>query len=153
VHAEPPAIAVPMGCKSAGPSGATIADNLVRELDGRKPRPFDFAAPFYCVSLGRKDGLIQRPLRDGSLGGAILRGRLAAWVKELICKATVLAFTLERYGLSSYGAFRRGNLPALPSTSNSEGIAQQSINSGNSGNSEEIAIDIRPPMRAESSMK
>ena len=114
-HAVPPPIPVPMGCKSAGPAGAHVADNLVRELLGRPLVPFDFVAPAYCVSLGRRDGIVQRTRADGSLTGPILRGRLGAWVKELICKGTLTAFTLERLGLSSYEMFRSGNLPALPS--------------------------------------
>jgi NADH dehydrogenase FAD-containing subunit len=114
-HAAPPPIPVPMGCKSAGPAGAHVADNLVRELFDRPLVPFDFVAPLYCVSLGRRDGVVQRTRPDGSLDGPVLRGRLGAWVKELICKSTLTAFTLERFGLSRYEMFRGGNLPALPS--------------------------------------
>lgn len=114
-HAAPRAIPIPMGCKSAGPTGAHVADNLHAELFSRPLAPLDFAAPLYCVSLGRRDGVVQRTRADGSLTGPILRGRLAAWVKEIICKSTITAFALERYGLSSYAVFRTGNVPSLPS--------------------------------------
>lgn len=115
-HAVEPPIPVPMGCKSAGPAGAHVADNLAGELSNRSLAPFDYAAPLYCVSLGRKDGIVQRTKADGSLAGPILRGRLAAWVKELICKSTLTAFTLERFGLSRYEMFHAGNVPALPAS-------------------------------------
>lgn len=114
VHARPPAIAVPMGCKSAGPSGAHVADNLLREIASRPRVAFDYAAPGYCVSLGRSDGVIQLTRADGALEGAVVRGRVAAWIKEMICKSTIAMLRLERYGLSSYAAFRAGNVaPAL----------------------------------------
>jgi hypothetical protein len=68
------------------------------------------------VSLGRRDGIVQRTRDDESLTGPILRGRLAAWVKEMICKSTLTAFALERFGLSSYALFRTGNVPSLPAS-------------------------------------
>ncbi len=113
LHVAPP-IPVPMGCKTAGPAGAHVADNLVREGLGRPLDPFDFVAPLYCVSLGRRDGVIQRTRPDGCATGPVLRGRLGAWVKELVCRGTVTAFTLERLGLSRYEMFRGGNVAALP---------------------------------------
>ena len=96
------AAATPMGCKRAIPSGAHVADTIVAMHAGRAPRPFDFEAPIYCVSLGRKDGVIQR-----NATGGILRGRLAAWVKERICRSTLFGLRLERLGLMSYSAFER----------------------------------------------
>ena len=112
-HAVERAIPIPTGCKSAGPAGAQVADNLIGELFRRPLVPLDFAAPVYCVSLGRRDGVVQRTRADGSLTGPILHGRLAAWVKEIICRSTITAFALERYGLSSYAPFRTGNVPSL----------------------------------------
>ncbi len=124
--AAPPAIPVPMGCKSAGPSGAHVADNLLRELASRSLREFDFAAPLYCASLGRRDGVVQCTRADGALQGPVISGRPAAWIKELICKMTMFAFTLEQYGLASYGVFRAGNLPVLAAKDASLGSALRS---------------------------
>jgi NADH:ubiquinone reductase (H+-translocating) len=121
-HAQAPAVPVPMGCKSAGPGGAHVADNVMAELRGRPLAIFDFAAPIYCVSLGRHDGIVQRTTADGSLSGPILRGRLGAWVKEAICKSTITAFTLERFGLSSYAVFRAGNVPVLPAATTESAV-------------------------------
>ncbi len=112
-----------MGCKSAGPSGAHVAENLARALRGEPEEPFDFATPFYCVSLGRRDGVIQYTLRDGSLEGGVLTGRRAAWLKELICRVTVFWFPLERLGLASYRMMRSGNVPALPARTAQDDLA------------------------------
>lgn len=108
-QASPAAIPIPMGCKSAGPGGALVADNIFAELRGRAPTPFDFVAPLYCVSLGRRDGFIERT------SGGVLTGRPAAFVKELVCRFSVIGFALERWGLASYGIFQRGNVPSLTS--------------------------------------
>lgn len=100
----------PMGCKSAQPSGAHVADNLINRLRGRALQPFDYRAPAYCVSIGRRDGLLQWTLADGTPHGSINTGRFIARVKELICRFTVWSFTLERRGLSNYGAFKANRL-------------------------------------------
>ena len=94
------AAASPMGCKRAIPSGAHVADTILAMSAGHAPKAFDFNAPIYCVSLGRHDGVIQRT----STGG-IVRGRFAAWIKERICRFTLLGLRLERLGLMSYSAF------------------------------------------------
>jgi NADH dehydrogenase len=86
----------PMGCKSAGPTGAHAATNLARELAGKSTRPLHFSVPIYCLSLGRRDGLIQFRSRDGSLTGPVWTGVPAAWIKELICRATVWVLAFER---------------------------------------------------------
>lgn len=74
----------PMGCKRALPSGARVAENLVREREGRPLRRFTEVGPTRCVSLGRRDGMVM-------LGGGqvMVRGRMAAWIKERICRFAV----------------------------------------------------------------
>lgn len=66
-----------MGCKSSQPTGAHAAENIARALCGSAERPLDYAVPLYCVSRGRRDGLIQLARRDGSLTGTVLTGRRA----------------------------------------------------------------------------
>lgn len=92
-EARPP---IPSGCKSALPSAQAVSANILAHFRAEPPRPFSFAPPLYCVSLGRKEGVVQRTARDGSLSGWVLAGRPGAWIKELICKGTLWAFTLER---------------------------------------------------------
>jgi len=87
--------ALPMGCKTALPTGLHVAENLARSLAGRPEQAL--SAPFYayCVSLGRRDGLIEAPARDGR-APRVLTGRLAARFKELVCRATLWGLALER---------------------------------------------------------
>jgi NADH dehydrogenase FAD-containing subunit len=84
-----------MGCKYAMPMAVHAAENLARALRGEKERPFRFGDSGFCISLGRSRGLIQLSHRDGTPAG-ILTGRLAAWIKERICRFTVWAVKLER---------------------------------------------------------
>lgn len=75
-----------MACATAVPMAAHAVDNLLRELDGEAPLPFRFRFMFQCISLGRRDGLIQTVRGDDSPVERILTGRLAAWYKEMICQ-------------------------------------------------------------------
>jgi NADH dehydrogenase FAD-containing subunit len=90
---------LPMGCKSAMPMGAHVAENIIRELRGKPVRKFDFALMFYCVSLGRSDGLIQWPDAAGRPVGRVLAGHAASLFKEFICRSTMWAIRLERRGI------------------------------------------------------
>jgi NADH:ubiquinone reductase (H+-translocating) len=87
---EPLGIALPMGCKGALPSGLHVANNIARALTGKREHPFTYREVPYCVSLGRNDGLLQLP------GGGVVAGRLAARLKELICRGTLWALALEQ---------------------------------------------------------
>ena len=75
-----------MSCASGIPMAWQAADSLAARLTGGKlpkttPRYFN-----QCVSLGRKEGLIQYVTADDRAVRAALTGRLAAVYKELICK-------------------------------------------------------------------
>jgi NADH:ubiquinone reductase (H+-translocating) len=92
-----------MGCKTALPMAACAADNLLAVLHGTAPRPFRFGDTGLCVSLGRRDGVIQHRAADGSPRG-VTRGRLGAWIKEAVCRFTlrtlrfpILTVTLRMY--------------------------------------------------------
>jgi len=89
---------MPMGCKSAMPAGVHAGDNLVRELAGRELLPFDYALLFYCVSLGRRAGLIQWADAQGRPTGKVLTGARGALFKEVICRTTWWALLLEARG-------------------------------------------------------
>lgn len=77
-----------MGCVSALPMGAHVGENVARVLRGREPKPFPFAIVIRCVSLGRKDGLVQFTAADDAPTGRVWTRRLAAFVKEMICQMT-----------------------------------------------------------------
>ena len=91
---------MPMGCKSAMPAGAWAAENIARRLRGEPEQSLQYAVPFFCVSLGRRDGLIQMAARDGSMTGRVLIHRRGAWFKEFICRSTMWALKMERLGIS-----------------------------------------------------
>ncbi|MDQ3281788.1 MAG: FAD-dependent oxidoreductase [Acidobacteriota bacterium] len=84
-----------MACAVALPMGAYIAD----VLSGATRDPFRFAFAIRCISLGRNDGIIQFVNPDDSPRDRALTGRPAAWVKEFICRFTVLSVRLESRGV------------------------------------------------------
>lgn len=95
---ERPDTTIPMGCKTALPLAAHAADNLVASLSGRPLAPFDYADTLLCISLGRRDALVQA-MPHARPGKLLARGRVAAWIKERICRYTILALQLERLGV------------------------------------------------------
>jgi NADH dehydrogenase FAD-containing subunit len=102
---------LPMGCKSAIPMGMHAAENLARELCAESLRPLAFVSPFFCVSLGRNDGLVQRRSQDRSLRGGVLVGRPGAWLKELVCRGTLWFLRLEGLRARWSRTLRRGGSP------------------------------------------
>ncbi|MES2937690.1 MAG: FAD-dependent oxidoreductase [Pseudomonadota bacterium] len=96
--ALPPGQELPMGCKTAMPMGVHVGDNLARELIGQEGSAFDYALLFYCVSLGRRDGIVPWADAEGRLTGRVLTGRRAAWFKEMICRSTWWGLVLEARG-------------------------------------------------------
>ncbi|MFC9592838.1 NAD(P)/FAD-dependent oxidoreductase [Streptomyces sp. NPDC056944] len=75
-----------MSCASGTPMAWQAADAIAARLTGGKlPK----TAPRYfnqCISLGRREGLIQYVTADDRSVRAALTGRFAAGYKELICK-------------------------------------------------------------------
>lgn len=84
-----------MGCVSAMPMAAYAADFIA----GATTEPFRFAFGIRCISLGRRDGIIQFVHADDSPRDSFLGGRSAAWVKELICRYVTISIRLERMGV------------------------------------------------------
>ena len=83
-----------MSCALALPMGAHVADLLA----GTTREPFRFGFTGQCISLGRNDGIIQLVQPDDSPRDRFLTGRTAAWIKELICRFTVVSLRLEARG-------------------------------------------------------
>jgi NADH:ubiquinone reductase (H+-translocating) len=110
---------MPMGCKSAMPAGAWAAENIARRLRGLPEQPLQYGVPFFCVSLGRRDGLIQMAARDGTMTGRVLTHRRGAWFKEFICRSTMWALKMERVGISGIQWMKgrtEGESPAFSSS-------------------------------------
>ncbi|MGZ2360171.1 FAD-dependent oxidoreductase [Streptomyces sp. 372A] len=75
-----------MSCASGGPTAWQAADALAARLAGTKIPSTPLRYFNQCVSLGRKDGLIQYVTADDRAVKAALTGRIAAVYKELVCK-------------------------------------------------------------------
>lgn len=85
-----------MGCKTALPMGAHVGENLARLARGLTEQPFDYWDTAVCISLGRKDGLLQPMRQDGSPTPWVLKGRPVSWIKEGILRFTVWTLLSER---------------------------------------------------------
>ncbi|MEV0216982.1 FAD-dependent oxidoreductase [Micromonospora sp. NPDC050695] len=76
-----------MSCASGTPMAWQAADAIAARLTGRKKIP---KAPLryfnQCISLGRRDGIIQYVTADDRARPSLLTGRLAARYKEIVCK-------------------------------------------------------------------
>jgi NADH dehydrogenase FAD-containing subunit len=103
-----------MSCKTAMPLAAHAADNLAAELDGARLERFGFGDSLQCISLGRRDGIIQFRGRDGALREKVWTGRRAAWLKELICRYAAASVRWQLTGRWRYFWLRpaRGALAA-----------------------------------------
>jgi NADH dehydrogenase FAD-containing subunit len=75
-----------MGCGPGGFTTACAVRAIEDRLAGRTPRQLHIEWDGQCISLGRKDGLVQYANADGGLIGPMLTGRVAAMVKEAIVR-------------------------------------------------------------------
>ena len=75
-----------MSCASGVPMAWQAADAIAARLTGRKIPRVPLRYFNQCVSLGRRDGIIQFVTADDRAKPAIIKGRLAARYKEFICK-------------------------------------------------------------------
>ncbi|MFI5894530.1 NAD(P)/FAD-dependent oxidoreductase [Actinoplanes sp. NPDC051513] len=78
-----------MSCASGTPMAWQAADAIAARLTGGKMPNAPLRYFNQCISLGRKQGLIQYVTADDRPVSAILTGRTAAVYKELICKGAV----------------------------------------------------------------
>ncbi|HEY0706043.1 MAG TPA: FAD-dependent oxidoreductase [Polyangia bacterium] len=89
-----------MACATALPMGAFVADDIVRDLHGRDAEPFSFGFAGVCVSLGRRDAVVQGTDRLDRPTWIGFRGRSGAYLKELIIRFAMNSSTFERRGLA-----------------------------------------------------
>ncbi|WP_435208298.1 NAD(P)/FAD-dependent oxidoreductase [Streptomyces sp. bgisy034] len=75
-----------MSCASGVPTAWQAADAIAARLTGAKVPTTPVRYFNQCISLGRKEGLIQYVTADDRAVSAALTGRLAAVYKELVCK-------------------------------------------------------------------
>ncbi|WP_243742485.1 NAD(P)/FAD-dependent oxidoreductase [Actinorugispora endophytica] len=87
----PSGIPLRMACATGLPMGLYAADAITGRLAGREPAPFRFRYYAQCVSLGRRDGLIQFVDADDTARESVLTGRAAARVKEAVVRGAAWA--------------------------------------------------------------
>ncbi|MFK0258559.1 NAD(P)/FAD-dependent oxidoreductase [Streptomyces sp. NPDC090445] len=88
-----------MSCASGGPTAWQAADAIAARLTGGKMPNVPIRYFNQCISLGRKEGLIQYVTADDRAVSAALTGRFAALYKELVCKAAAWAVANPTLGL------------------------------------------------------
>ncbi|MFI8188628.1 NAD(P)/FAD-dependent oxidoreductase [Streptomyces sp. NPDC085946] len=82
-----------MSCASGVPTAWQAADAIAARLTGGKLPKVPLRYFNQCISLGRRDGLIQYVTADDRAVRAALTGRAAALYKELVCKGAVWGVT------------------------------------------------------------
>ncbi len=75
-----------MGCGPGGLAAACAVRAIGDRMAGRTPRRLRVDFDGQCISLGRREGLVQYAKLDGRLLGPMLTGRAAAVVKEAIVR-------------------------------------------------------------------
>ncbi|MET8990668.1 FAD-dependent oxidoreductase [Nonomuraea wenchangensis] len=90
-----------MSCASGGLTAWQAADAIAARLTGGKLPATPIRYFNQCVSLGRKEGLIQYVTADDRAVRAVLTGRLAAVYKELVCKGAAWGVANPTFGLPS----------------------------------------------------
>ncbi|MEV4759031.1 FAD-dependent oxidoreductase [Micromonospora sp. NPDC049559] len=76
-----------MSCASGVPSAYLAADVIAARLTGRPTPPNKIGYTAQCISLGRRDAVVQWVTPDDQPKPSALTGRTAVRVKEMICKA------------------------------------------------------------------
>jgi hypothetical protein len=66
-------------------------------LHDQPQKPLHFSYILRCISLGRHDGLIQLVKSDDTPRNTVFTGRLAAFVKERVCRFAFNFATKERH--------------------------------------------------------
>ncbi|WP_194832402.1 NAD(P)/FAD-dependent oxidoreductase [Nocardia sp. XZ_19_369] len=97
-----------MGCATASPMAWQCADALAARLTGRKVPETPIGYASQCISLGRRDAIVQKVTPDDQPTSTVLTGRIAARVKELICSGAAWSVTHPTLGMPS----RRRHLAA-----------------------------------------
>jgi NADH dehydrogenase len=101
-----------MSCQAAGPLGAQAANTVLSRIAGAEPAVVSQAFVGQCVSLGRSYATLQLARTDDTPVNVVVGGRIAASIKETICKATVRAIRREAAKPGSYFWLKGGKRSA-----------------------------------------
>ncbi|NIH82482.1 NAD(P)/FAD-dependent oxidoreductase [Amycolatopsis viridis] len=76
-----------MSCASGVPTAQLAADAIAARLTGGRIPRNEIGYTAQCISLGRRDAVVQWVTPDDQPKPSAVTGRAAAWLKELICRA------------------------------------------------------------------
>ncbi|MEU8618131.1 FAD-dependent oxidoreductase [Streptomyces sp. NPDC048623] len=88
-----------MSCASGVPMAWQAADAIAARLAGTKVPEVSIRYFQQCISLGRKEGLVQFVTADDQAVDRALTGRTAAFYKEVICKGAAWGVANPTVGL------------------------------------------------------
>jgi NADH:ubiquinone reductase (H+-translocating) len=84
-----------MSCQAAGPLGTQAAETVLSRIAGEQPGVIQPRFVGTCTSLGRHGAILQVAHKDDSPMNIRFTGRMAAKVKEAVCKGTVWGLRQE----------------------------------------------------------
>jgi NADH dehydrogenase len=84
-----------MSCQAALPLGAQAANTVLSRIAGTPPAVVNQAFTGQCISIGRKYATVQFARPDDTPVNLFVGGRLAASIKEAVCKGTVWGLRKE----------------------------------------------------------
>jgi NADH dehydrogenase len=84
-----------MSCQAALPLGAQAANTVLSRIAGTPPAVVDQGFTGQCISIGRKYATVQLARRDDTPVNLFVGGRVAASIKEAVCKGTVWGLRKE----------------------------------------------------------
>lgn len=93
--ASPSRLPMRMSCQAALPLGSHAADTVLSRISGRRPREWDRAIAAMCLSLGRKDAVVQLSHFDDTAGRFFISGGIGARVKEAACRSPFAQISTE----------------------------------------------------------
>ncbi|WP_433451473.1 NAD(P)/FAD-dependent oxidoreductase [Streptomyces sp. CA-142005] len=109
-----------MSCASGGFTAWQAADAIVARLTGGKLPKVPIRYFNQCISLGRREGLIQYVTADDRAVRAALTGRFAAVYKELVCKGAAWSVANPMLGMPA----RRRHAVPKPTRTTTPATAQ-----------------------------
>lgn len=110
-----------MSCQAAIPLGAQAANTVLSRIAGTAPAVINQAFTGQCISLGRSYATVQLARPDDTPINLAIGGRVAASIKEAVCKGTVWGIRREAAKPGWYrwlkGGKRSEQLPAAETVS------------------------------------
>jgi NADH dehydrogenase len=101
-----------MSCQAAGPLGIQAANTVLSRIAGNAPAVVNQAFVGQCISLGRSHATFQFARTDDTPVNVAVGGRVAASIKEAVCKATVWSIRREAAKPGSYFWLKGGKRSA-----------------------------------------